>query len=80
MYNSPYKSCWDCVRQTYQAEGPRAFYRSYTTQLGMNIPFQSIHFMVYEFMQKVTNKVKIHRPFLYKKNTDNQLIVSDMLL
>lgn len=57
MYNSPYSSCWDCVRKTYHSEGSRAFYRSYTTQLSMNIPFQTIHFMVYEFMQKATNKV-----------------------
>jgi len=62
MYNSPYKSCWDCVRKTYQTEGPRAFYRSYTAQLGMSIPFQSIHFMVYEFMQRVTNKERRYNP------------------
>lgn len=57
MYNSPYKSCWDCIKRMYRAEGAVAFYRSYTTQLSMNIPFQSLHFVVYEFMQKITNKV-----------------------
>jgi len=62
MYNSPYKSCWDCVRKTYQAEGYRAFYRSYTTQLSMNIPFQSIHFMVYEGMQTLTNNDRHYNP------------------
>ncbi|OXA52593.1 mitoferrin-2 isoform X2 [Folsomia candida] len=62
MYNSPYKSCWDCVKKTYHTEGAHAFYRSYTTQLGMNIPFQSIHFMVYEFMQRITNKERRYNP------------------
>ncbi|EPB70916.1 hypothetical protein ANCCEY_09996 [Ancylostoma ceylanicum] len=32
-----------------------AFYRSYTTQLVMAIPFQSVHFMTYEFWQQVLN-------------------------
>ncbi|CAL8124586.1 unnamed protein product [Orchesella dallaii] len=62
MYASPYKSCWDCMRKTYVAEGAAAFYRSYTTQLSMNIPFQSLHFVVYEFMQNVTNKEKTYNP------------------
>jgi len=62
MYGSPYASVWACIRQTYQAEGVRAFYRSYTTQLTMNIPFQSIHFMVYEFMQGVTNIERVYNP------------------
>ncbi|KAK6059707.1 hypothetical protein COOONC_02642 [Cooperia oncophora] len=32
-----------------------AFYRSYTTQLIMAVPFQSIHFMTYEFWQQILN-------------------------
>lgn len=55
MYNSPYKSCLDCIYQVWKVEGTKAFYRSYTTQLTMNVPFQSIHFMAYEFMQDATN-------------------------
>lgn len=62
MYNTPYKSVADCMRRVYQTEGPKAFYRSYTTQLTMNIPFQSIHFMTYEVMQKMTNKDKTYNP------------------
>ncbi|CAL8082385.1 unnamed protein product [Orchesella dallaii] len=62
MYASPYKSCWDCIRKTYRAEGAIAFYRSYTTQLSMNIPFQSLHFVVYESMQNITNKEKTYNP------------------
>ena len=62
MYNSPYASVWACIRTTYQAEGLRAFYRSYTTQLTMNVPFQSIHFMVYEWMQGITNQERRYNP------------------
>ncbi|XP_017772776.1 PREDICTED: mitoferrin-1 [Nicrophorus vespilloides] len=62
MLNSPYKSVMHCLMKVYHTEGPRAFYRSYSTQLTMNVPFQSIHFMVYEFAQKVTNKEHKYNP------------------
>lgn len=56
MYNSPYKSVVACLRGVYQKEGIKAFYRSYSTQLVMNIPNQTIHFSTYEFFQ---NKVSL---------------------
>lgn len=62
MINSPYKSALQCVSHIYKSEGLRAFYRSYTTQLTMNVPFQSIHFMVYEFSQQVINKKGAYNP------------------
>lgn len=62
MYNSPYKSLLDCIVQVYRSEGILAFYRSYTTQLTMNVPFQSIHFMTYEFIQNVTNEERQYNP------------------
>jgi solute carrier family 25 (mitochondrial iron transporter), member 28/37 len=62
MYGSPYKTCSECVRRVYQAEGLSAFYRSYTTQLTMNVPFQSIHFMTYELMQKYSNPSGHYNP------------------
>lgn len=62
MTNSPYKSALRCVCDIYKTEGPRAFYRSYTTQLTMNVPFQSIHFMVYEFSQKIVNRDHVYNP------------------
>ena len=37
---SPYKSAWNCANTVYRTEGLGAFYRSYTTMLTMNIPFQ----------------------------------------
>jgi solute carrier family 25 iron transporter 28/37 len=40
MCCSPFKSCTQATMAIYQAEGLRAFYRSYFTQLTMNVPFQ----------------------------------------
>ncbi|XP_030057679.1 mitoferrin-1 [Microcaecilia unicolor] len=62
MYNSPYKSVVDCVRTVSRTEGVGAFYRSYTTQLTMNIPFQAIHFIMYEFMQEQINPHRQYNP------------------
>lgn len=55
MYNSPYKSVVKCIKDVYQREGIRAFYRSYSTQLVMNLPYQSVHFLTYEFFQNWVN-------------------------
>ena len=53
MHYSPYGGSLECVRCIYKTEGISAFYRSYSTQLLMNIPFQTVHFMSYEFWQQV---------------------------
>lgn len=55
MHCSPYGGSLECVRCIYRNEGLTAFYRSYTTQLLMNVPFQAIHFMAYEFWQELFN-------------------------
>ncbi|XP_071442078.1 mitoferrin-1 isoform X2 [Hetaerina americana] len=65
MYGSPYKSCIECATRIYQKEGMKAFYRSYTTQLTMNVPFQSVHFMTYEFMQGLTNESRTYSPLAH---------------
>lgn len=52
MYDSPYKSVVECAKKVFQQEGISAFYRSYTTQLVMNLPYQAIHFSTYEFIQE----------------------------
>lgn len=54
MYNSPYKTVLQCAAGVYRTEGFKAFYRSYITQLCMNLPHQTIHFTTYELFQ---NKV-----------------------
>ncbi|NWT06583.1 MFRN1 protein, partial [Mionectes macconnelli] len=62
MFNSPYKSVLSCVRTVQRTEGFGAFYRSYTTQLTMNVPFQAIHFITYEFMQEHINPGREYNP------------------
>ncbi|ESO01372.1 hypothetical protein HELRODRAFT_187155 [Helobdella robusta] len=62
VYNSPYKSCLDCARCINRREGPRAFYRSYLTQLSMNIPFQCTHFIFYELGQDFLNENRHYNP------------------
>lgn len=55
MYDSPYKSVMECARKVFQQEGISAFYRSYTTQLVMNLPYQALHFSMYEFFQETVS-------------------------
>ncbi|XP_051830180.1 mitoferrin-1 isoform X1 [Antechinus flavipes] len=62
MYNSPHHSALRCIRAVWRKEGLGAFYRSYTTQLTMNIPFQSIHFITYEFLQEQMNPLRGYNP------------------
>lgn len=62
MYGSPYSSVLHCIKETHGREGLKAFYRSYGTQLVMNVPFQSMHFVMYEAMTEVTNKDRAYNP------------------
>lgn len=62
MYNSPYKNSLECATSIVRHEGVRALYRSYTTQLAMNIPFQIVHFSVYEQAQNLINYEREYRP------------------
>lgn len=62
MYNSPYRGVLHCVGAVWQKEGATAFYRSYTTQLTMNVPFQAFHFMTYEYLQELLNPDRQYNP------------------
>ncbi|XP_028434437.1 mitoferrin-1 [Perca flavescens] len=62
MYNSPYRGLWDCLKTVTRTEGIGAFYRSYSTQLTMNIPFQAVHFITYELMQEQLNPHRLYYP------------------
>ncbi|KAH8417864.1 hypothetical protein KR222_007408 [Zaprionus bogoriensis] len=65
MYNSPYTSVIKCMRDVYLKEGMHAFYRSYGTQLVMNIPYQTIHFTTYEFLQNRLNVERRYNPVVH---------------
>lgn len=62
MYNSPFKTSTSCAAHIYRKEGLRAFYRSYSTQLTMNLPYQVLHFITYELMQDLTNRSREYNP------------------
>lgn len=62
MLNSPYRGVWECAKHVYRAEGARAFYRSYGTQVAMNVPFQALHFVTYEWCQGILNPTKAYDP------------------
>lgn len=62
MFNSPYRGVLDCMGSMLRREGPAAFYRSYTTQLTMNVPFQALHFMTYEYLQELLNPHRQYNP------------------
>ncbi|XP_068451828.1 mitoferrin-2-like [Clinocottus analis] len=62
MFNSPYRGVLHCVGSLLRRDGPAAFYRSYTTQLAMNVPFQALHFMSYEYLQELLNPHRQYDP------------------
>ena len=65
MYNSPFRSMVDCTVKIYRSEGLSAFYRAYSTQVVMNVPFQCVHFIVYEAMQNATNPDRAYNPLAH---------------
>lgn len=62
IYASPYAGAIDCVRKIVQREGVSVLYRSYTTQLTMNIPFHSVHLITYELLQDQLNYSRNYDP------------------
>lgn len=62
LYDSKYIGCRDCVHRVVQEEGFRALYRSYATQLLMNVPFGAAYFMTYEATQDVLNPRREYHP------------------
>lgn len=63
MDNQKYKGIIHCLKCVSKTEGLSAFYRSFSTQLLMNIPYNTINFVTYETVRK----------FLYKYKNYNQL-------
>lgn len=62
MYNSPHKNAVSCALTVLKQEGLQAFYRSYPTQLAMNIPFHCTHLAIYEFTQEQLNPKRTYSP------------------
>ena len=60
-FKSTYKSSWHCSKSMWKEEGVRSFYRSYGTQICMNIPQQCVHFMAYERIKRHLNPTNEYR-------------------
>jgi len=56
------KSMINCGMNILRKEGVGAFYVSYPTTLLMNIPFNSIHFIIYEYYRKKLNPTGKYDP------------------
>uniref|UniRef100_A0A8C4RG74 Solute carrier family 25 member 28 n=1 Tax=Erpetoichthys calabaricus TaxID=27687 RepID=A0A8C4RG74_ERPCA len=62
MFNSPYRSVLDWMRAVWQKEGQGLSTAATTTQLTMNVPFQALHFMAYEYLQELLNPHRQYKP------------------
>ena len=62
MYKSPFSNSLSCAGHILKTEGFKAFYRSYFTQLTMNLPYHTLHFVTYEYMQDLTNRQRQYNP------------------
>ena len=65
MCCSPFSSCTNAAMTIYQTEGIRAFYRSYFTQLTMNVPFQASLVTTYMSLQRFLNPDNEYSPTLH---------------
>lgn len=65
MCCSPYTSCTNCAWTVFKTEGMGAFYRSYTTALVMNIPFQVATVVTYQMSQRQLNPTKEYNPTIH---------------
>lgn len=48
LYGSQHSKVWPTIKHIAKNEGVRAFYSSYLTTILLNVPYISVHFMVYE--------------------------------
>merc|ERR1711997_610459 len=65
MCCSPFSGCANAAKTIYQTEGIRAFYRSYFTQLTMNVPFQASLVTTYMSIQRFMNPNNEYNPAIH---------------
>ena len=65
MCCSPFSGCTNAAITIYQTEGIRAFYRSYFTQLTMNVPFQASLIITYNSIQRFINPKNEYNPTVH---------------
>eukprot|EP00056_Hartaetosiga_gracilis_P006093 m.92970 g.92970 ORF g.92970 m.92970 type:complete len:312 (-) comp12375_c1_seq1:390-1325(-) len=62
VYDSPHRSAFQCFRTVLVNEGIGAFYRSFSTQMLMNVPFQCAYLVTYETCRKFFNPTGEYHP------------------
>ena len=65
MCCSPFNSSIACAATVYRTEGLTAFYRSFPTQLLMNIPFQASLVVTYGITQRFLNPDHTYNPTIH---------------
>jgi len=65
MCCSPFSGCANAAITIYQTEGIKAFYRSYFTQLTMNVPFQASLVTTYMSLQRFLNPNNEYNPAIH---------------
>ena len=65
MCCSPFSGCTNAAINIYQTEGLKAFYRSYLTQLTMNVPFQASLVTTYMSIQRFMNPNNEYNPSIH---------------
>jgi len=65
MCCSPFSGCANAAITIYQTEGIKAFYRSYFTQLTMNVPFQASLVTTYMSIQRFLNPNNEYNPAIH---------------
>jgi len=65
MCCSPFSGCANAALTIYQTEGIKAFYRSYFTQLTMNVPFQASLVATYMGIQRYLNPNNEYNPAIH---------------
>jgi len=65
MCCSPFSGCANAAITIYQTEGIKAFYRSYFTQLTMNVPFQATLVTTYMSIQRFLNPNNEYNPAIH---------------
>ncbi len=65
MCCSPFRSLTHATLSIYRSEGLYAFYRSYFTQLTMNVPFQAAVVTSYSLCQSILNPERHYNPTIH---------------
>ncbi|VUZ57769.1 unnamed protein product [Hymenolepis diminuta] len=65
VISDPRSTSFKCFRTVVKSTGLSTLYRAYFTQLALNVPFQCVHFVTYEFLQHKLNPDRQYNPWTH---------------